>query len=355
MAAPIVNVLARPRSDAVLLCHPSMEDLAESIVARCSTLMLEAGEMTQTDTEKRGYSRQVSRECQKIKLLKKIKWDKFPDGWPNLFIEDVRNCHGRDVVFLGSFHSPEVVFEQLSILYAIPRYLARSFTFLLPYFPTGTMERVDTEGQIATAKTLATLLSAIPYTARGPSQIVIYDIHALQERFYFSEGVIPRLESAIPLLLREISNLPHNGNIHIAFPDDGAFKRFHTMFEGFETITCVKIRDGKKRIVKVKDGDPAGKNVIIVDDLIQTGGTMKNCAKALLDMGATSISAYVTHAVFPNESWRNFVDSEVKFEKFWITDSIPHAKIIAEHEPFKVLSLCDAIADTLLGFDLLQG
>ncbi|XP_070533418.1 uncharacterized protein [Ptychodera flava] len=352
MAAPIVNILTR--SDAILLCHPSMEDLAESIKARCSQLAMDME--SRDDSSDKAYMRQISRGRQNIELkTKAIKWEKFPDGWPNLFIDDVKNCYGRDVIFIGSFHSPEVVFEQLSILYAIPRYLARSFTCILPYFPTGTMERVDTEGQIATAKTLATLLSAIPYTARGPAQLVIYDIHALQERFYFSDGVIPRLESAIPLLLREIQTLPDRENVCIAFPDDGAFKRFHTSFEGFDTITCVKIREGKQRIVQVKDGNPRGKKVIIVDDLIQTGGTLKNCAKALLDRGASAISAYVTHAVFPNKSWESFVDSQIRFQEFWITDSIPHAKEISQHPPFKLLSLCDAVSEMLFGFDLLQG
>ena len=63
-----------------------------------------------------------------------------------------------------------------------------------------------------------------------------------------------RLESAIPLLLREITVLSQENNISIAFPDEGAFKRFHTMFSSFPTITCIKIREGDKRIVKVKDG-----------------------------------------------------------------------------------------------------
>ena len=65
-----------------------------------------------------------------------------------------------------------------------------------------------------------------------------------------------RLETAIPLLLREIKTLSKENAISIAFPDEGAFKRFHTMFTSFEfpTITCTKIRDGNKRIVRVKDG-----------------------------------------------------------------------------------------------------
>ena len=63
-----------------------------------------------------------------------------------------------------------------------------------------------------------------------------------------------RLETAIPLLLAAVQHLPDKDNVVFAFPDDGAWKRFHQFFPGDDTITCVKIRDGKKRIVKVKDG-----------------------------------------------------------------------------------------------------
>lgn len=69
-----------------------------------------------------------------------------------------------------------------------------------------------------------------------------------------------RLESAIPLLLTTLEQLPDKNNIAVAFPDDGAFKRFHAFFPDYHTITCVKIRDGKSRIVKVKDGKYCSRN-----------------------------------------------------------------------------------------------
>ncbi|XP_068737792.1 uncharacterized protein [Montipora capricornis] len=334
--------VARP--PAVLFYHKSMIKLAESICERCSHAL-----KPPIVTQKGLLQYQQSVE------LRSVSWEHFPDGWPNLFIENVKqDCAGRDVIFLASFHSPEVVFEQLSVIYKIPRLLARSFTAIIPYFPTGTMEREEIEGRVATAKTLAMLLSTIPLTARGPSQIMVFDIHALQERFYFSDNVIPRLETAVPLLLREISMLNQETAVSIAFPDEGAFKRFHNMFTTFPTITCTKMRDKDKRIITVKDGDPTGHHVIIVDDLVMTGGTLVQCAKALLSSGAVMVSAYVTHAVFPRESWKMFTDCEVNFERFYITDSLPHASYIAEHAPFKLLSLCDSISEALLGFDLLQ-
>ena len=77
--------------------------------------------------------------------------------------------------------------------------------------------------------------------------------------------------------------------------------------------------------------------------------------QALLAGGASKISAYVTHPVFPGESWRKFTTSEgVAIESFWITDSVPHAIEIAQHAPFKLLSLSTAIASILLGYDLRQ-
>ncbi|XP_045180258.1 uncharacterized protein LOC123539648 [Mercenaria mercenaria] len=357
--------MSDPAEPVLLYAHPSMDHLAKQIVDGCKPVTspttshstLDPGNLPNGKTP---FHRSLStagllpNKSRGVEYRNTITWGKFQDGFPNLFIQDVHVMAGKDVIFLGSFHDPSVIFEQLSVLYMFPRYLARSFHFILPYFPTGTMERVDTEGQIATAKTLAIMMSSIPLTARGPCQICIFDIHALQERFYFSDNVIPRLESAIPLLLSTIKKLPDKDNIAVAFPDDGAFKRFHLFFPGFDTITCVKIRDGGKRIVKVKDGNPEGKHVVIVDDLVQTGGTLIQCGKALMEKGSVGVSAYVTHAVFPNQSWKKFTDGEFKFQNFWVTDSIPHAVDICKNEPFKLLSLCEPIAKMLLGYDLRQ-
>lgn len=93
------------------------------------------------------------------------------------------NAHGirgQHVAFLASFSSPSVIFEQLSIIYALPRMFVASFTLVLPFFPTGTLERMEDEGDIATAFTLARIISNIPISRGGPTSLVIFDIHALQ-------------------------------------------------------------------------------------------------------------------------------------------------------------------------------
>lgn len=84
------------------------------------------------------------------------------------------------MAFLASFSSPAVIFEQLSVIYALPKLFVSSFTLVLPFFPTGTSERMEDEGDVATAFTLARILSNIPASRGGPTSLVTFDIHALQ-------------------------------------------------------------------------------------------------------------------------------------------------------------------------------
>lgn len=281
-----------------------------------------------------------------------IVWKNFEDNYPNLFIKDASEICGADCVFLTSLSDPHKLFSQLSIIYAIPRYLARSLTLICPYFPTGTMERVDEEGQIATAKTLTRILSTIPFSSTGPAKIVIYDIHALQERFYFDDSVLPVIVSAIPLFIERLRRYqqenPDLPETVIAFPDEGAHKRFNKLFGGFETLICSKVRDGDARIVTIKEGDANGKHVVIVDDLVRSGGTLIECQGALLKAGAKLVSAYTTHGLFPEETWRRFSEpkeGQVPFHRFFITDSCPEtASVIQDKQPFEVIPLAPIIA-----------
>lgn len=97
-----------------------------------------------------------------------------------MFIPNAQNIRGRHVAFLASFSSPGVIFEQISIIYNLPKLFIASFTLILPFFPTGTSERMEDEGDVATAFTLARSLSHIPISRGGPTSLVIFDIHALQ-------------------------------------------------------------------------------------------------------------------------------------------------------------------------------
>ncbi len=106
---------------------PQMKDLADAIAAQPSHLDIQTRE---------------------------ISWKKFPDGFPNLFVEGAESIRGKHVAFLASFNNPETIFEQISVIYSLPKMFIASFTLILPFFPTGTAERVDREGEIPTAVTL---------------------------------------------------------------------------------------------------------------------------------------------------------------------------------------------------------
>ncbi|CAF4106648.1 unnamed protein product, partial [Rotaria magnacalcarata] len=210
------------------------------------------------------YAREMKKLAEEIQSCSKdhrielgdIEWKAFADSWPNIFIHNSEQIRHSHVLFLASLHNPQTIFEQISVLYHLPKYLCRSLKVLLPYFPTGTMERIQIQGEIATAYSLAQMLSSIPLTRTGPSEIVIFDIHSLQNQFYFSSNIIVRLESTVELLLEELKK-PENQNekYAIAFPDDGAHKRFGHMFDerNYPVVICSKIRQGDLRSTAIKE------------------------------------------------------------------------------------------------------
>jgi ribose-phosphate pyrophosphokinase len=283
----------------------------------------------------------------------KISWKRFEDDTEDLRIGKVDGSRQKRAAFLASLDSPEDYFRQISIIYAMPRYGYKEFKVILPFYPTGTMERGDTEDQVVTAKTLATVLSATPLNRGGPVEIVLYDIHTLGQRHYFGPSILTRYKTGTKYLKQKLEG----DDWTIMFPDIGAWKRFRVMFDGsksdgrkFAMGYCDKIRDGAKRIVTLKEGDVKGRRVVIVDDIIRSGGTILECAKALAAAGAAEVSAYATHGVFPKNSWEKFLDAGLA--KVWITDSCPKTAVkVAGKGPFEVLSLDRSIARVIMDDD----
>jgi ribose-phosphate pyrophosphokinase len=278
-----------------------------------------------------------------------VSWKRFPDGMPNLFIHGVDNVQNAHVSFLACLDSPDTIFEQMSLIYALAALAPKSLKILLPYFPTGTMERIDHEGQVATASTLAQMISAVAPAGPGPVPLYLWDIHALPIRHYFGQNISPKFKTGTKLLKERLAG----ENVSIAFPDEGAWKRFKTMFSEedgtplFPLIVCRKVRDGEKRKVTVSEGEVAGRNVVIVDDLIHSGGTTIECLKALKEAGAATVSAYATHGVLEQEAWKKFQDAG--FAHVWITDSCPAtAAVVKNVAPFEVLSLAPSIARAVM-------
>lgn len=293
-------------------------------------------------------------ELGSLKLDDAKKWPTFADGWPDLFIFKHNEIMRRDVVFLASLDTPQRVFEELAVIFSLSKYRARNYKVIVPWFPTGTMERISEPGEIATASTMARLLSAIPPCATGPTVLSIIDIHALQEQFYFGDNVLVELKTAMGLLFPFLT--PDDV---IAFPDDGAQKRYKNVFYklfrdhfsgpgNFEAycqtrmVVCSKQRDGDRRIVVIKEGhgNVQDKRVIIVDDMVQSGGTIIECAKLLRNRGAEEVNAFVSHGVFPNGSWERFMSNHV--DHFYVTNSIPKNTALPK-EKFTVLSIAPIV------------
>eukprot|EP00546_Thalassionema_frauenfeldii_P009885 CAMPEP_0178919072 /NCGR_PEP_ID=MMETSP0786-20121207/14214_1 /TAXON_ID=186022 /ORGANISM="Thalassionema frauenfeldii, Strain CCMP 1798" /LENGTH=332 /DNA_ID=CAMNT_0020592923 /DNA_START=223 /DNA_END=1221 /DNA_ORIENTATION=- len=286
----------------------------------------------------------------------KTSWEKFPDGTDQITIggfTPVNFISGEHILFLASFHNNDVTLSQFSVMIALLQSFIESLTVVLPFSPVGTMERVVKEGQLATANTHAHMFSSLPSCGR-PTRLMVYDLHTLQNRFYLHGNAIASLQTAIPLLKEKIKSTNING---IAFPDDGAAKRFSEVFHDMhcrhlEIIVCGKTRgDGDERRVVIQDGNPRGRHIVIVDDLVQTGGTLYETGKVLREAGAASVNAFVSHAVFPNESWKRFNKGGDRacFTKFWTTNSIPTVtdQLPVEDGIFEVFDLMDLIVHDL--------
>jgi Phosphoribosyl transferase domain len=256
----------------------------------------------------------------------------------------------------------------------------KSLIVVLCYSPVGTMERVVQEGQVATAATHAHMFSTLP-SCGTPTRLIVYDLHTLQNRFYLHTNAVADLRTGIPLLKQRLNEIQQKQQQQqhsevstttkdtstddtkkcfcIAFPDDGAAKRFSVFFKGeYDIVVCGKTRQGDDRVVTIHDGPNVhDRDVVIVDDLVQSGGTLYETGRVLKDAGARSVHAYVTHAVFPNDAWKRFCHTTTDeagdcidncFTTFWVTNSIPTVtNNLPKDSIFEVLDLMDLIVSDL--------
>lgn len=295
------------------------------------------------------------------------RWEKFSDSGTDKIelggFTPMNHIRGSHVLFLADFHSNDAVLSQVNALVTLCESFILSLTIALPYYPHGTMERVDREGEVATASTVARIISHLP-SCGSPARVMMYDLHALQNRYYFHGNASASLHSTVPMLLSTLhadrARMPDaaSGRVSaIAFPDDGAAKRFGKLFEqeGFPIIICGKVRDGDKRIVRIMEGECKDHHVLIVDDLTRSGGTLYQCGKVLRESGAVGVSAFVAHVAMPPEVCKKFfrkgdlgAGEYAIFDTFYTTDSNP---IVADKLPkddvFRVLDMVPRLMEDL--------
>jgi len=264
----------------------------------------------------------LKRKSGKTLILCELDQKLFPDSEPNFTLPSLHQCYNRDVLYIADWTTCEHRYYDLLCLVPIAELGPRTLTILLPFLGSGTMERESDDGAIATANVEAKLLSWIP--GAGIKRVITVDLHTLQNQFYYNNTSVT-MESAMPYVMNklklEVKSDKESAPMVICFPDNGAKSRFSKYFDGGETATCGKVRQGDERLIAIEQGEVHGKDVLIVDDLVRTGGTLLSCANVLKDHGAKNVSVFVTHSVFPGQSWTKFLTTPL-IDRFYTTDSV---------------------------------
>jgi phosphoribosylpyrophosphate synthetase len=245
-----------------------------------------------------------------------------------------------DVTYLADISKREELFQNYSLIRWITDYYADKVRVILPFFPVWTMEQISKKWEVATAKYLADILSTIPSWRNWKTSLHIFDIHNLSERFFFdSHNVNVELHTAMSLIKEKISP-----ETIIVFPDEWAKKRFSTDFEDYEVLHCSKKRIWNTREITLEEADIRNKEVILIDDLIQSWGTLIETAKILRQKWVSKISSFATHWVFPNDSHKKLCEY---VDELIVTNTIPEntkrAENIANMQVLSIQKLVEKI------------
>ena len=251
------------------------------------------------------------------------------------FEESVR---GTRVFLIGSTNpGPENLMELLLMLDAAKRASARHITAVIPYFGWARQDRKDKPRVPIAAKLVAKMLETA-----GATRIITMDLHADQIQGFFEKPVDHMFASTIFLPYLRDLNLD---NLTIASPDMGGSKRAYAYSKALESdvVICYKQR-AKANVISHMEliGDVSGKNVVLVDDMVDTAGTLTKAADLMMERGALSVRAICTHPILSGNAYERLENS--KLEELIVTDSIP---VSQESPKIRVLSCADLFADVM--------
>jgi ribose-phosphate pyrophosphokinase len=261
---------------------------------------------------------------------------KFSDGEMSpSFDESVRGC---DVFIIQStFPSADNLMELLLMIDAARRASAHYVTAVIPYFGYSRQDRKDRPRVGIGAKLIGNLL-----TAAGADRLMTIDLHAGQIQGFMDFPVDHLEGNAIFVPYLKSLNLE---NILFASPDVGGVVRTRNMAKFFnaEMVICDKHRKRANEIASMQlIGDVKGADVILVDDLIDTGGTLCKAAQLIMDKGANSVRAVVTHPVLSGKAYDNISNSVLT--ELLVTDTIPQKQAC---DKIKVLSVAELFAKAI--------
>ena len=268
--------------------------------------------------------------------LGKVSFHNFSDGeFQPSFEETLR---GSRIFLIGSTHpSSENLMELLLMIDAAKRASARHITAVIPYFGWARQDRKDKPRVPIGAKLIAKLLESA-----GATRIITMDLHADQIQGFFEKPVDHLYASTIFIPYIEKINLD---NLTIASPDMGGSKRAYaySKFLNCNVVICYKQRK-KANVISHMEliGEVEGKNVVLVDDMVDTAGTLTKAADLMMERGAKSVRAICTHPLLSGEAHERIENSQLK--ELIVSDSIPSRK---NSKKVKVLSSADLFAEVM--------
>ena len=268
--------------------------------------------------------------------LGNVIFSRYSDGeFQPSFEESVR---GARIFIIGSTNpGPENLMEMLLMLDAAKRASARHITAVMPYFGWARQDRKDKPRVPIAAKLVAKMLEAA-----GATRIITMDLHADQIQGFFEKPVDHLFASTLFLPYLKELNL---SNLTIASPDMGGSKRAYAYSKALESdvVICYKQR-AKANIISHMEliGDVEGKNVVLVDDMVDTAGTLTRAADLMMERGALSVRAITTHGLLSGDAYEKIEKSQLL--ELIVTDSITTT---IKSDKVRVLSCANLFADVM--------
>ena len=266
---------------------------------------------------------------------------KFADG--EIYIEINENIRGNSIFIIQSISPPanDNLMELLLCIDALKRSSAKNITAVIPYFGYARQDRKVVPRTSISAKLVSNLI-----TKAGADRVVTLDLHAGQVQGFFDIPVDNLF--CTPIFARHVKKNIKSRNIICVAPDVGGTERARALGKSLDVGLAIvdkrRPAPGKSQVMNVI-GNVKNKTCIIVDDIIDSGGTIVNSAKALKDRGAKEVYVYITHGVFSGEAVKKIQKSVIK--KLVITDSIDNQIRVNKAKNIEILTISNLMGEAI--------
>ena len=265
---------------------------------------------------------------------------RFADG--EVYVEINENIRGNSIFVVQSTSNPanDNLMELLICIDALRRSSAKSITAVIPYFGYARQDRKVVPRTAISAKLVSNLI-----TNAGANRILSVDLHAGQIQGFFDIPVDNLF--ATPIFARHIKKIKLN-NLVCVSPDVGGVERTRALSRRINSSIAIidkrRPAPGKSEVMNIV-GNVSNKNCVIVDDIIDSGGTIVNAARALKDKGAKDVYVFITHAVLSGEAVNKIEKSQIK--KLITTDTIDNSRKIKKSKKIEVISIAPMISEAM--------